>query len=136
MRTLRSIGIRSLSFCEGLMDMQFQRIRLALAVVTLSVSAQGPASSSVVPHVEADSSISWTATIDADTVRTIMGAGEGDERERGVRSPEMIAINRWLDEQLAAVPWCPNKWYYLTDPEPLSDGSIRVKGACRKSSAH
>lgn len=112
--------------------MQFQRIALTL-VGSLSASAHAEEASSLTPRIEADNSISWTARIDAATVRTIMSARVEPDRRGGLASPEINALNAWLDGRLAAVPWCANGWHYLTNPEKLPDGGIRVKGACRKS---
>lgn len=86
--------------------------------------------SAILPHVDAGGVVSWTATIDAVTVKTFVDAGGRGNRE----STQTQALARWLDEHLAAVTWCKQGWRYRTENpeyiEELEDGRLRVLGIC------
>lgn len=113
-----------------------RRINTLLAII-VGASAQAQEPCSIIPHVESDGSVSWIATVDAETVKSFDDAynGGNDSYDRLESSPP-AALNKLLDEKLSDVPWCSNGWYYRVDSplyiEPLSDGGIRVKGGCRK----
>jgi len=111
-----------------------------LAAIFLRVNAEAQDQQHlVVPHLEADGTITWVATIDAITVRSFEKRDtSGTDRQKQFNSLSGLqeALNHWLDEKLLRVPWCVSGWYYLVeDPnyiEELSDGGMRVLGACRK----
>ena len=102
----------------------------ALASLTLAVTAAAEEPSVILPHVDPGGIVSWTATIDAATVKTFVDAGGGANQE----GQQTQALGRWLDEHLAAVSWCKQGWRYRTENpayiEELEDGRLRVLGVC------
>jgi len=103
---------------------------IALAVLGLPFTASAKEPSVILPHVDAGGTVSWTAMIDAATVKTFVDAGGGTNRE----GRQTQALGRWLDEHLAAVSWCKQGWRFRTeDPkyiEEFGDGRLRVLGIC------
>ena len=103
---------------------------IALASLTLAFTAAAKEPSVILPHVDPGGIVSWTAMIDAATVKTFVDAGGGNDRE----GRQTQALGRWLDEHLAAVRWCKQGWRYRTENrayiEELEDGRLRVLGIC------
>jgi hypothetical protein len=106
-------------------------MHITLGTAALAFSLLAQADSPIEPHVDPGGVVSWTATIDAETVNefidTASGAVEQDSRR-------IAALGRWLDVRLAAVSWCRHGWMYQTSDEhyiePLEDGRLRVRGVC------
>ena len=111
------------------------QLRIGLASLALAFRAIAQDTSVILPHVDAGGLVSWTATIDATTVKRFVDTGE--VIDGGVRQRE--ALNHWLDDRLAAVPWCGHGWHYRLEEkdkyiEPLDDGRLRVRGICNAAS--
>jgi hypothetical protein len=84
-------------------------MRIAFAAAALAFSVWAQADSPIEPHVDAGGVVSWTATIDAETVKGFIDTASGAVEEN---SPRIAALGRWLDTQLAAVSWCKHGWMY------------------------
>jgi hypothetical protein len=103
---------------------------IGVAVAALVLAATGQ--TSVVPHVDSNGVVSWTARIDAATVRTFNAADSSDGGPGALQT-----LNQWLDTYLGRVAWCKYGWRYRTEDnnyiEELRDGELVVLGVCRQS---
>lgn len=114
------------------------RLSSALLTIVFGMNAQAQNRHTVIPHVDEDGGVTWTATIDATTAKGFENAGTRSDGSYyyDYHNLPLVALSSWLDNTLSSVGWCPYGWYYLVeDPkyiEKLSDGQLRVKGRCRK----
>lgn len=103
------------------------RIALGVSLLAFIALAKSPW---IVPHVETNGVITWTATIDAANVEKF----KVDDDVSG--SQARRALEAWLTQHLAEVSWCKYGWRYRYEKqdeyiEDLGKDGLRVLGVCK-----